>query len=82
MEKGINEKFGINRNTLLYTKQIHNKDLLYSTGNYSQRLIIMHNGKEYETIDIYTYINMHVYAYIYIYISESLCCIPEANTTL
>ena len=79
MEKGINEKFGINRNTLLYSKQIHNKDLLYSTGNYSQHLIITSNGK-YETIDIYTYINIHVYAYIYIY--ESLCCIPETNTTL
>lgn len=29
----INEKFGINRNPVLYTKQKHNKDLLCSTGN-------------------------------------------------
>ena len=28
------EKFGINRYTLLYTKQGNNTDLLYSTGNY------------------------------------------------
>ena len=32
---GINLEFGINRHTLLYIKQINNKDLLYSTGNHS-----------------------------------------------
>ena len=32
---GINWKYGINRCTLLYIKQVNNKDLLYSTGNYS-----------------------------------------------
>ena len=31
---GINQGFRINRYILLYTKQINNKDLLYSTGNY------------------------------------------------
>ena len=30
---GINWAFGINIYTLLYVKQIANKDLLYSTGN-------------------------------------------------
>ena len=30
---GINLKFEINRYRLLYTKQINNKYLLYSTGN-------------------------------------------------
>ena len=33
-------EFGINIYTLLYIKQITNKDLLYSTGNYSQYFLI------------------------------------------
>ena len=45
---GINQGFGINRYTLLYIKQITNKDLLYSTGNYIQYLVINYNGKESE----------------------------------
>ena len=49
-------------------KWITNKVLLYSTGSYLQYLIITYNGKESEEE--------------YIYISESLCCIPEANTIL
>ena len=44
--------------------------LLYSTGNYSQCLVITYNGKELEKIDI----NVRI--------SESLCCTPETNTTL
>ena len=31
---------------LLYIKQITNKDLLYSTGNYTQYLVIIYNRKE------------------------------------
>ena len=45
-----------------------NKDLLYSTGNYIQYLVITYNGKESEKE--------------YIYISESLCCTPETNAIL
>ena len=41
----INQEYGVNRYTLLYVKQI-NKDLLYSTGNYIQYLIINYTGKE------------------------------------
>ena len=41
---------------LLYREWINNKVLLYSTGNYIQYPIIVHNGKE------------HIYIYIYIYI--------------
>ena len=37
-EGGINQEFGINRYTQLHTKEINNKDLLYSTGNYIQYL--------------------------------------------
>ena len=36
MAGGINWEFEINRYTLLYIKQINNKDLLYSTGTYIQ----------------------------------------------
>ena len=46
-ERWINQDLWINRYTLLYTKQI-NKDLLYSTGNYVQDLVITYNGKESE----------------------------------
>ena len=41
---------------------------VYSTGNYIQYLVITYNGKESEKEQIY--------------IIESLCCTPEANTTL
>ena len=44
--EGLNLEFGINRHTLLYVKQISNKVLLYSTGNYIQYLVITYNGKE------------------------------------
>ena len=40
----INQEYGINRYKLLYIKQISNKDLLYSTGNYIQYLVINYNG--------------------------------------
>ena len=45
---GINQEFGINRNTQLYMKQINNKVLLYSTGTYIQYLVITYNGTEFE----------------------------------
>ena len=40
---GINQEFGINIYTLLYTKQI-NKDLLYSTGNSTQDFVVTYSG--------------------------------------
>ena len=46
---------------------MNNKVLLYSTGNYIQYLVVTYNGKEYEKE--------------YIYKTESLCCVPETNTT-
>ena len=42
-----NQEFGMNIYTLLYIKQI-NKDLLYSTGNYTQYFVIMYKGEESE----------------------------------
>ena len=44
----------MNRYTVLYIKEI-NKDLLYSTGNYSQYLVIIYNGKESEKEYVYMY---------------------------
>ena len=38
--EGINEEYGINIHAPLNIKQENNKDLLYSTGNYTQNLII------------------------------------------
>ena len=35
-----------------------NKDLLYSTGNYIQYLVIIYNGKESEKEYIYIYSNL------------------------
>ena len=46
--KGIVREFGIDMYTLLYFKRIINKDLLYSTENYIQYLVITYNGKESE----------------------------------
>ena len=47
---GINQEFGISRYKLLYIKQINNKVLLYSTGNYIQYSVINHNKKEYISV--------------------------------
>ena len=57
--EGINQESGISRHKLLYIKQINNKVLLYSTGNYIQYLIITYNGKESAKLCIYicTYLN-------------------------
>ena len=42
---------------------INNKVLLYSTGNYTQYLVINHNGKEYVKENMY----MHIYIYVGMY---------------
>ena len=47
------DKVRINRYTLLYIKKMNNKDLLYSTGNYIQYLVITYMGKESEKEWIY-----------------------------
>ena len=65
---GINQEFGMNVDTLIYIKQITNKDLLYSTGNSIQYIIITYNGKDSEK------------EYIRVYITESLCHVPKTNT--
>ena len=69
---GINQEFGSNLYMLLYIKQVNNKDLLYSTGNYTQYFVITYMEKESEK----------EYTYIYVCITESLCCTPETSTEL
>ena len=43
---GINWEIGIDIHTLLYIKQIMNKDLLYSKGNSTQYSIMAYMQKE------------------------------------
>ena len=66
---GRNQEFGTDIYTLLYIKQIIKKDLLYSTGKSTQYSVITYMGKECEK------------ECICLCITDSLCCIPEPNTT-
>ena len=50
---GINWELGISRHTLLYIKEVTNKDLLLSTGNYIQYPIKTYNGKDSKKIYMY-----------------------------
>ena len=43
----VHQKFEINMYTLLYVKQIANKDLLYSIGNYTEYFVINYKRTEY-----------------------------------
>ena len=61
----INQEFLINIYTLLYVKQVNNKDLLYNTRNYTQFFVITYKGNEPEKEYIYIYVCMHK-EYIYI----------------
>ena len=71
----VGVKLGVwdNRYTLVCMKQINNEDLLYSTGDSNQYLMITYNGKYEEE---YTHTHTHMYR------TESLCYIPETNTTM
>ena len=46
MGEGINWEIGTDIYTLLYIKSITNKNLLYSTGNSTQRSVMDYMGKE------------------------------------
>ena len=52
---GMNQEFEINIHTLLYIRQIINKDLLYSTGNPTQCCAVTCFGKESKKAGIYVY---------------------------
>ena len=51
--EGINWEIGIDIYTLLYIKQITNKNLLYSTGDSTQYSIMAYMGKESKKEQIY-----------------------------
>ena len=53
---GINWEIGIDTYTLLYIKQITNKDLLYSTGNSTQYSVMTYMGKESKKEWTYVYV--------------------------
>ena len=57
----INLEFEINRYRPLYTNQINNMDLPYSTGNDIQYLVITYNEKESEKNVIYMYTHTHTH---------------------
>ena len=72
----INWEIGTDIYTLLYIKEITNKDLLFSTRNSSQYSVMTCMGKQSKKEWRYIYI------YIYICITDSLYCTAEINTTL
>ena len=53
---GINWEIGIDIYTLLYKKQITNKDQLFSTGNSTQYSAMTYMGKESKQVWIYVYV--------------------------
>ena len=63
---------GLTDTQLLDIKQINSEDLLYSTGNYIQYLVITYNGKEPEK-NIYVCVCVYIYMCIYIYICVCVC---------
>ena len=60
-------EFGIDMYTLLYLKWITNKDLLYSTGNYTLYFVISYKGKESEKEYIFLKYIYYIYNIYYIY---------------
>ena len=61
--------FGIHTHTLVYIKQIINKNLLSGIGNYTGHFVITYKGKESEK-------NRYFYMY------NSLGCMPEMKRIL
>ena len=59
---GINQEFGINIYALLYIKQVTKKDLLYSTENYTQYLVLTYNGQKSKKEYIHTHIKRNHFA--------------------
>ena len=53
---GINWEIGIDIYTLLYIKQITNKDLMYSTGSSTQYSLMTYMGKGSKKEWIYVYV--------------------------
>ena len=52
---GINWEIGTDTYTLLYIKQITNKDLLYMTGNSTQYSVMAYMGEKFKKEWLYMY---------------------------
>ena len=52
---GIELKVRISKYKSLYTEWINNKVILYNTENYTQYLVINHNGKDMKN-NVYVYV--------------------------
>ena len=74
---GTNYEFAINRYTLLYIKQINDKDILYSTRKYTEYFVITSNGKESEKEYMHVCMCTYMCVYICICITKSLCYTTE-----
>ena len=64
--RGIYQEYVIKIHTILYLKQITNRNPLYSEETYTQYLVIRYNGREWKKENT----------------TETLHCPPETNTTL
>ena len=62
IKEGVNWEIGINIYTLLYKKQITNKDLMYSTGNSIQYSAMAYMGKQSKKEQMYVYVLMTHFA--------------------
>ena len=68
---GINQEFGMKIYILyIYIIQKVNKDLLYSTGKYTQYLVIIitYNGKESKEEYIYLYLSIYLYNHFAVHV--------------
>ena len=54
-------------------------DLLYSTRNYIQYLVINYNGKDLKKEYTHTHTHTHIYIYMY---NRIICSTPETKTIL
>ena len=66
---GMDWEFGLGIHTLLYTKLIGNKDLLYSSGKSIQYSVMAYMGKESEKNGYLSiYLSIHLSRHIYLWL--------------
>ena len=63
MGRGTNGDFGVNRYAAPYIKQINSKNLLYSTGKYTQYFVMIYKRKESVKEYIYSFIVIYIVIY-------------------
>ena len=67
------------RKTNIISYHLYNKELLYSTGTYTQYFVLTYSEKEFGKIDIRTYVCIHT---VVLYVKLNHCCTPQTNTLL